>query len=44
MEGTAVVALRSTAEEAMVGQEVVRQMHVLAEAGWALSASRTRWW
>jgi transposase len=34
MGETAVVALRSTAEEAMVEQEVVRQMRVLAEAGW----------
>jgi transposase len=34
MGETAVVALRSTAEEAMVEQELVRQMRVLAEAGW----------
>src|SRR5512140_2024225 len=34
MGETAVVALRATAEEAMVEQEVVRQMRVLAEAGW----------
>ena len=34
MEGTAVVALRSTVEESMVEQEVVRQVRVLAEAGW----------
>ncbi len=34
MRETAVVALRSTAEEAMVEQELVRQMRVLAEAGW----------
>jgi len=34
MGETAVVALRSTAEEAMVEPEVVRQMRVLAEAGW----------
>jgi len=33
MGETAVVALRSTAEEAMVKQELVRQMRVLAEAG-----------
>lgn len=32
MKATAVVALRATAEEAMVEQEVVRQMRVLAEA------------
>jgi len=34
MEETAVVALRSTAEESMVEQEVVRRMRALAEAGW----------
>jgi transposase len=34
MGETAVVALRATAEEAMVEQEMVRQMRVLAEAGW----------
>ena len=34
MEETAVVALRSTAEESMVEQEVVRRMRALAETGW----------